>query len=120
MKALWASVILFGLLLILVCWNAIYIHKSAEELRTLTSKLDEPSTRWDTLSRLDELWKSRRAIIGFSLGDKQLDRLSEMIDSLLWAYSVSDEAEFERYRILLTDAIDEIERAENLSVENLF
>ena len=31
-----------------------------------------------------------------------------------------EKEEFERYRILLLDAIDKMERAEKLSVENLF
>lgn len=120
MKAFWASVILFGILLFLVGWNASYIHESTDEIRALAFRLDEPSSRKETLSQLDSLWETRQKIIGLSVGYEQLDHLTEVIDCLWWAYSVADEAEFERYRILLTDAIDEIERTEKLSAENLF
>ena len=120
MKAFWASVILFGVMLILIIGNAAYIHETTDRIRLFDSALDNRSDRAEVLSDLNTFWSARRRIISLSVGYEQLDHLTETIDCLRWADSISDEAEFERYRILLRDAIDEIERTENFSVENLF
>ena len=120
MKAFWASVILFGVMLFCIAGNAAYIHGCTNEIHTLVSELDDPSGRQVTLARLDELWKKQQRILTLSVGYEKINRLTEMLDCLWWAHSVKDEAEFELYRILLTDAIDEIERADILSGENLF
>ena len=43
-----------------------------------------------------------------------------MLISLRWAYDIKDEEELIKYRLLVQDAVKEIERLEQFSVENLF
>ncbi len=120
MKAFWASVILFGLLLIGIVGNAIYLCNSADQIRALELLLDEPSQRQENLFLLEESWARKQKIIALSVEFESIDRITEAISGLRWAYSTEEKEEFERYRILLLDAIDKMERAEKLSVENLF
>lgn len=119
MKAFWASVILFGVMLFFIGWNAIYIQDSAERIRAFAEEMKHLENRQIALLELDAFWEKHQNLIGLSVSFRETDHLSEMIDCLVWAQNVENEEEFQKYLILLLDAADEIERADRFSIGNL-
>ena len=120
MKAFWASLILFVTMLTGIVWNAVYIHRSTDRLRQLTDQLEDTATRQTVLAELDSFWEAQRIAIGLSVSFRDINRVSESIDCLLLAHSTGNDLDFQKQRILLDNAISEIERADILSVDSLF
>ena len=120
MKVFWISLVLFLLLLAGIFWNAHYVRESSEHLTELAEELTEPDEREDTLSELEEFWEKNKNLFGLSVGFRELDHFGEVLVELRWAHDHSLEAEFQKYRALLLDAIEEISRTEKISVGNIF
>ena len=120
MKAFWISLILFALLLMATAGNALYIRRVTDRIYAITESLSIPEARADSLAELETLWKKQEPWIGLTVGFRELDHFGELIVQLRWAQDTQNEAELLRYRALLRDAIKELRRAEEFSVENLF
>jgi len=121
MKAWIASLCLFLLLLAAIVGNAIYIHRVAEHLCGITDALcfEGPDTE-DALNELASYWERHRSFVALSIGYRELDHVCETMISLRTAYDTRNASDFECYRQLLSDAVQEIARLERFSVENLF
>ncbi len=120
MKAFWISLILFALLLAGIFWNVHYIHKSEATLTNLVESLEDPEGREEKLCELESFWEKHCNLFGLSVGFRELDHFGEVLTDLRWAHDYSNEAEFQKYRALLLDAIEEITRNEKISVGNIF
>ena len=120
MKALWASVLLFGLLLLFIVGNYLYIQNSTDRLYALVRKADTRETRQDALSELKDLWERCRTPVSLSVHLREIDRISEILDALRWYQDADNEKEFQYNLVLLTDAIEKIGRANRFSLENIF
>ena len=120
MKAVWIAWILLITLLFFVFSNAIYIRKNAHNLITIAEQMSYSASAEKNLSSIEEIWYKQRDRIGVSVGFRELDHVDEAIDTLRWACQNANEQEFERQRILLIDAIEEIARAEQNSWKSLF
>ena len=120
MKAFWISILLFALLLGGIFVNARFIHRTSDTLTEYAEELSESSCRAQTLEELEAFWEKRRPLISLTVGFRELDHFGEVIAQLRWAHDLGDETEFLRYRSLLLDAITELSRTEQFSVENLF
>ena len=120
MKVFWVSLVLFLVLLAGIFWNAHYVRESTEHLTDLAEELKESEKREDTLSGLEEFWEKNKNLFGLSVGFRELDHFGEVLVELRWAHDHGLEAEFQKYRALLLDAIEEIERNERISVGNIF
>ena len=120
MKAFWISLILFSLLLVGIFWNAHYVRESESYLTELVVSLGDAEEREESMDELEEFWEKNKKLFGLSVGFRDIDRVSEIITSLRWAQDYGLEAEFQKYRTLLLDAIEEITRNEKLSLGNIF
>ena len=117
---------MFAFLVALICINNIYINRIADELedmrRSLPSELtDENSSeiRNTTLHMLD-FWKSNRSIAELSVAKTELDQLSNHLVVLNCAAEVRDNTEYRKSVALLTLAINDLKRLEQISFESLF
>ena len=119
MKAFWASVILFAVLIACIWANAVYMQKTAQAMHSLSAKLNEPQQREATLAKLEEAWENSRTVFSLTVGYRELDRFDEILTQLRWAYESKNAAEFTRFHRLLEDAIDELIRTERFEIENL-
>jgi len=120
MKAFWGSVLLFTALLSFVLFNARYVHQSTDYLRFAAEQLTEPSQQKSALEELEAFWNAHRPWLATSIRHSELNDVSELIVSLKWAYDTQSTDDFERNRLLLRDAADELERSERLSFESIF
>ena len=120
MKAVWACVILLVALLLGVWGNARYIHQSAEWLTNMATKLTKEENRDILLDELETFWEEKRPWFSLSVGFRELDHFAEILSHLRWAHDKKNESEFEKHRRLLEDAIKEITRTEQWSIENIF
>ena len=120
MKVFWVSCALFLALLAGILWNARYIRTSEAYLRETVEELQAVEGRAERLSELEEFWQKRRDLFGLSVGFRELDHFEELLVELRWAHDGGLEAEFQRCRVLLLDAIEEISRNERISVGNIF
>ena len=121
MKAWIISLCLFVILIGAIIGNAVYIHRVAEHLCSVTQSLcfeDERSA--SELEALEAYWRRHRPFVSLSIGYRELDHVCEVLISLRAAYDSGNSSDFECYRRLLSDAADEISRLERFSVENLF
>ena len=116
----WVSLTLFLVLLAGIFWNIHYIHKSEAYLTDLVNSLEDTEGREEKLCELEAFWKKHRDRFGLSVGFRELDHFGEVLQELRWAHDFSSEAEFQKYRALLSDAIEEITRNEKLSLGNIF
>lgn len=120
MKAFWGSLLLFTALLSFVLFNAQFVHQSAIGLRAAAEQLNEPSQQKSALEELESFWNAHRPWLATSIRHSELNDVSELIVSLKWAYDTQSNDDFERNRLLLRDAADELERSERLSFESIF
>ena len=118
MKAVWTSVILLIILLIGVFWNAHYIQSTSKKLYESADALTINSE--DTLHSLEAFWAKNKNLLGISVSFRILDHFGEILSGLRWAKNVNDVKEFERYRLLLCDAIEELEHAEQMNWQAIF
>ena len=120
MKAFWISLTLFSFLLGGIFWNIHYIHKSEQHLTELVTALDAEERREERLCELESFWEKHRDLFGLSVGFRELDHFGEVLAELRWAHDYGDEADFQRSRALLLDAIEEITRNEKIAMGNIF
>lgn len=120
MKVFWISCALFLALLAGIFWNARYIRTSEAYLKEAVEKLQAVEGRVERLCELEHFWKKHRDLFGLSVGFRELDHFEELLVELRWAHDQGLEAEFQRCRALLLDAIEEISRNEQISVGNIF
>lgn len=120
MKAFWISLILFVLLLAGIFWNAHYIRENEKYLTELVTSLEISEDREERICELEEFWEKHKKLFGLSVGFRELDHFGEVLAELRWAHDHSFEAEFQKYRSLLLDAIEEITRNEKISIGNIF
>ena len=120
MRAVWASAILFVLMIALIVWNGWYVRQSADEMLSLAARLESPEDRQEALAALESFWASRKGVLELSMKYADIDRLAEAIDRLRWADSLGLTAEFEKYRLRLISSVEGFARVERLCPENLF
>ena len=120
MRAVWICIILFSILLLCVGFNSYYIQRQADRLTQIAEQLTNEERRATVLQELDAFWQKHRDWIGLSVGWRELDHLGEILSNLRWAYEAQNESEFQRYRLLFSNAIEEISRNERISIGVLF
>lgn len=111
MKVLAITLILFTAMLFVISQNYIYINEVSEQIITLVND--------GSIYELEEYWNENLLYVGFSVGYRELDRMSELIVELKSYYEAGYTAEFMRVRHLVAEAAGDISRLEKFSLENL-
>ena len=120
MHAVWICAALCLLLIFGVCFNAYYIGNQAKFLTQAAEQMQQKEERETLLTETERFWEKHRAWFGLSVGFRELDHFGEVLTNLRWAHDAGNDPEFERYRLLLIDAIEEISRTERLALETIF
>ena len=121
MKTLVITISAFLVLCLLMTLNHRYIKTTADELVRLTDALDfsDKENCLKTLDEIDALWEKSSTIFSLTVSFREIDYLGETLLSLRSSFESANKHEFERYRLLLLDAIDGVARLEDFSIINI-
>lgn len=122
MKSLITTVILLILMLSVTVINFLFINQTADEM---VDRIDALPAFGEAQSvpaaeSLLRFWESRSATVTLSVGYTTADRVTEQAKLLLGAARIKDLYGYETALTLLTDAIEDMRRLEQFSIENLF
>lgn len=121
MRTVIITVVSFLILCLLMTLNRNYIRTTADELTRLTDELDfsDKENCLKTLDELDALWEKSSTVFSLTVSFREIDYLGETLLSLRASFESANEHEFERYRLLLVDAIEGVARLEDFSIINI-
>ena len=121
MKTLFVTLAIFVLLCAMTAVNFIYINNVANELISLTEAIDlsEAERSEQLIKEIDVLWDKSAPLFSLSVNFREIDYLGETVLALEAAIKSRNEADVNRYRSLLLDAIDGVSRLERFSVINI-
>ena len=120
MKAFILSTILFVLLIATIFGNALYVRSVSEHIAARTEKLKWEHYPPSLANELEEYWMKHRSFVGLSVGHEELDLISQTILSLKACCESGNVSDASLYVLILQDAIEEMGRHEEASLENLF
>ncbi len=118
MKSFWTSVCIFGLLIGIIIWNSIYIHRVCRELTEAAKELPAYEDGATALAVLTEKWERESIYMELSVSHNSINKISDCLYEWKSAAKVGDEAEYERCRYLFLSIINQITRAEGVSISN--
>ena len=121
MRALITSLALFGVLLIGIIINCIYVNRISEDLML---RAKEISTVHDesTISKLENLkkhFKKHESILLLSQSYLSVSKVDDCIDGAIAYAKLGDESGFQNTRAILISAIYDLSRLEKFSVKNI-
>ena len=119
MKSFVIAVILFALTLGCIIFNAIYDNQSLDKISELSRQVsicEEP----DSLSKLKEYWYESRNLLGFSIKETKLERMTELIETLWAAHQANNTAEIQKICILIQELCEETQQYEKISIYSIF
>ena len=121
MKGLIITVCLLLVLSIAIFLNSLYLVKVHNELVKMTNSLTEnPSAENEIyIQKAQAYWERSKIILSLSVNNKEIDNLSNALDSLALANKLRATLEFSLYKELFENAIEGIFRLERFSVENI-
>ena len=121
MRSLIIIIVAFFTLICVMSANNIYINNTAKELDKLAQSLKhlENEERTQRIEEINNLWKKSETLFSLTVSFRETDHLGETILSLAAADKSQNEAEFEKYLLLLIDAIDGVARLEKFSALNI-
>lgn len=120
MKTFWISLTLFLCLLAGILTNCVYVNRTVSHLEQLIREIPEES--WDasaSLQKLSDYWTDQQDKLGFSVNYTELNEIEKLILSLQVHALEGNQAEFERNRLLLSAAVEEIRRLEQINLRIL-
>lgn len=122
MKSLIATVVLLSSVLILSVINFIYVNNTADDLCKMLDALPPFDDRalQAAAQEIEDYWKKKENIIGLTVSYPFVDRISEEAARLTVSVQAGDLYGFESARALLYDAAEDMRRAEQFSIGNLF
>lgn len=117
MKAFILSSVIFLILIILIVINSIYIHKSCDEMQEILRAISP--TDKVKINNLCSFWENHKMIFSISIHDSQIEKISELTESIKSAATNGDDAEFNKSIILLNGVLDEIKKNEEISFQGI-
>lgn len=118
MRSLIITLILFLSMCGLIVMNNLYINQCADCIVSLVEEEFERAPE-KAIEKLDSFWQKNHAIVGLSVGYKELDKMSDLILDFKTYFELGIDSEVKRVRILIVETADEISRLEKISIENL-
>lgn len=122
MKSMATTLLLLLGLLLGVTANYRYINEVKETMNEQIHALPDPMDAGctDAAGRILDYWKKQEAYVGLSVEYTVLDRVTEQATALYTCAECQDLYGYYTARSLLSDAVDDMSRLEQFSVENLF
>ena len=119
MRSLIITLILFTAIITAIGFNSHFIRKSADTMIFYTSEEEYKKAPKDALERLESFWDKNKLFLEFSVGYKEIDKMSELILELRNYTDAGKELEAMRVCSLISNSASNIARLERLSIENL-
>lgn len=117
MRAIISAVVLLSLCTALVLANAIAL---CDILTQMTELCDKISREQESPQELRELFVEHRSLLALSIESDELERLGELIESLVSAYESKDSSQTVKYCRLTADLCRELSSFEKISIESIF
>ena len=116
MRTVLITTALFIALCIIMALNYNYVSGITHELFVLADSLDysEKEACRATILQMEELWQKNSRLFALSSNLREIDYLGETLLSVRSSFDTQSEKDFERYRILLIDAINGVARLEKI------
>ncbi len=121
MRTLVIVLVIFALLCSSIALNYVYINNVENELTVIAHSLDYSDRKicGQKIAEIKSIWQKSSDIFSISVNYKDIDYLGETLLSLSAAFEDKNEQDFERYRLLLIDAIEGVCRLEKLTFFNI-
>ncbi|MBO5305435.1 MAG: DUF4363 family protein [Clostridia bacterium] len=122
MKAFAAVCVFFSLMIAVIVGNAIYINRTVDDF-IVTLKYAEFPDGTNAPTDLEGIrikWEKEKNYIQASVSHDKIDKVSELITSLLIYKRHGHRAEYEKTAELLRVAFEELRLLEELSAVNIF
>ena len=116
MRAIISAVVLLSLCTALVLANAITL---CDILSQMTELCDKISRDQESPQELRELFVEHRSLLALSIESDELERLGELIESLVSAYESKDSSQITKYCRLIADLCYELSTFEQISIESV-
>lgn len=113
--------VLFGLMIGGIVWNALYINKEVTRISSRLGELpDRPGENAAEMARAIALdWEKSSRIIGLSVGVAVMDRVGEGLAQLTAAAQCGDYYGYREALALLFDIVGDLSRLERFEIGNL-
>ena len=118
MKTFWIVLLLFVLMLALIAFNALYINRIGFALSERISALPdaEDAACAEAVRSLMDFWCSQELWVELSAGFPTVDRINELLQTLLACALCKDSSNYHVTQALLRDAIEDMRRPEAFSL----
>ena len=120
MKTFVIALCIFGLLLLTVTANFLYINRVTQELSALLDRMDTPERAAASFAELEALWAHNRTMIGLSVPFLELCNMDEQLAQMRVALAEGEEIDFLLARALAGETVRHIGRLERFSWECIF
>ena len=117
MRAIISAVILLSLCTVLVIANAIALCDILGDMANLSTDILESG---EQPYKLRDLFTEKRPLLALSIESDELERLCELIESLVSAYESKDSSQITKYCNLIADLCCELSGFEKISFESVF
>ena len=117
MRAIICAVVLLSLCITLVIANAVTLQ---DILRKMTDLADKISKLGEKPYELRDLFAKHRSLLAISIESDELERMNELIESLISAYESKDSSQITKYCRLIADLCCELSTFERISLESIF
>ncbi len=119
MKSLIISILLFALLVGAVAVNAFYVSSLCKDLSATATELISSQSRSTQLAELKSKWDKHRIFLDIGIRTSELERMNDLIEGLRASYAADNEAEFQKYCILISELAEEFASYEKISFKSL-
>lgn len=122
MKAFYAVLILFAIMMGSACFNYFYIQELVQDYIETLDPLnvdampDEPSTAIEKLSRH---WEKNKKHVQITVTHNEIETITNLLDELRLYAKAKNSLEFEKAKALLVNALEELWLSEDLSLTNI-
>lgn len=116
MRAIICTIVLLSLCVTLVIANAVALQ---DILKSMTELADGVLEARDEPYKLRDIFAKHRSLLAISIESDELERMNELIESLISAYESKDSSQITKYCRLIADLCYELSTFEQISIESV-
>ena len=122
MRGFIITLALFILLISGIIANYSYVNNVHDSMHRLVAQLSNTPSKTNEalLQKLSNYWNNKSTLLSISVSFREIDNLTNAINSLSAANQSGDVAQFLIYKEQTQNAIDSIMRLEKISIKNIF
>ena len=120
MRAFITALLLFFMLIGLITVNSIYVSSECEKISLAAQRVAETQDKEAPISELERVWRKNLPIFNLSIRTGELERMNDLVESLVASYNAKNDAELQKYCILISDLAEEFAHHERFSLRSIF